>query len=489
VNKALINHNMTIFERYQGWINYAIPLALALAALLIRAPGLGKWCFTVDEYYSYKAVTYILEKGIPQFPGGGYYFRGVLVQYLMAFSSYIFPEREFAARVIPLVFGTLSVPLFFLICRYFMPPFPAFLCSLLLLFSSWHIEFSRFARMYAPFQFAFFLFIYFFYSGYFLNNKIHKAASWAVAFMSIFIYEGSIFLPFILLLPILHEESPFNRNTIKIIMLFVLLIGTNYTISRFDRYLNILENPYPSDLIIKNEGINIPIILPELLLLKFIWNSKPLIFGYIMCAIVGVYVFAKHIIEEKNFWGKISVFAAAFLPLLSLYGLLLFILVILIVSRKSLLTVFINGRKYWISYISLITIFWIIAGITMLISQNPGISNYIVNKKIFLMLFNYPRIYEALYLPFSDVIPIWGIILSIALFASVVHYLFTKNTDSRRFIIAVLIICIFLLSVFKTGYYETRYSFFFFPLSFIALYTEIFIINERFINSIRKERQ
>jgi hypothetical protein len=121
--------------------------------------------------------------------------------------------------------------LFFLICRYFLPTFPALFCSMILLLSSWHIEFSRFARMYAPFQFFFFLFIYFLYSGYILKNKAHQIYSWITAFSSVFIYEGSIFFPFILLLPIILDDAPWNRRTLGIILIFLLLLGTNYLVN------------------------------------------------------------------------------------------------------------------------------------------------------------------------------------------------------------------------------------------------------------------
>src|SRR4030067_393534 len=158
-------------------------LCLIVLGTVIRVRGLGKWCINSDEYFLFQSTSFIHDTGLPKFPSGGYYVRGIALQYLMAFTTWIFPNKELGLRIIPLCFGVLTIPMFFLFCKKFVPLIPAILCSTVLLFSSWHIEFSRFARFYSTFQFIFFLFLYFFYIGNSGNEKKHNLIYCTVAFI------------------------------------------------------------------------------------------------------------------------------------------------------------------------------------------------------------------------------------------------------------------------------------------------------------------
>jgi hypothetical protein len=524
---------MSLFLINQRWRKYVILFSFGSLALIIRAQELGKWCFTVDEYYYYNSVIYILEKGLPQFPSGGYYIRGPLLQYLIALTSLVFPEPEFAARFVPLLFGVLSVPLFFLVCSQFLPTYPAILCTSILLLSSWHIEFSRFARMYAPFQFSFFSFIYYFYSGYFLNNRTHKIVSWVIAFLSILIFEGSIFFPFILLLPILLDESPLNRRNLKYILSVIILIGANYVVYGVNyRQLNVIY-PYPKEYQLENQfdlkfekrrsmsiekltfnlpvlppkydpsqkeyrsgkpldsslenrrdlkieklGFNLPLFLPKSDLLKTVLKSIHLSFGYILCVIGGIYVFINNIKNRNNFWEQITVVLATLLPLIYQYGLLFYLLILLFISHESVSHVFFEKRRYWIPYFVLTILYWISVGISMRILLFPGESQYNRISKMLIFLFDYPLVYEAIYIPFSKILPKLGIIVFLMLLVSTFLQLIGKGGYPKKFLILVSYLCILMVSAITTQYTEARYSFFYFPLLFILIFIEtVFLKN------------
>lgn len=454
-------------------LDYWILGGILVAAALIRAPGLGRWCFTIDEYYYYNSAFFILDKGIPQFPGGGYYVRGLLIQYLIAFSSYFSPNKEFAARIVPLIFGVLSVPLFYLICRRFLSVLPAFLCSLLLLFSSWHIEFSRYARMYAPFQFAFFSFIYFFHSGYFLKNRNHRIACWVVAFVSVFIYEGSIFLPFLLLLPVLTDETPWNRRTVETMCVFIGLVVTNYLITGINYRDMGVTNPYPVELDLMKSGIDAPFFLPALDLLKEVFHTIPMLLVYILCVLGGSYVYMRQFWKRTGFWDVVSKALAVVFPLIHQYGLMFIVLLMLFVSHKRIFREFLDGRRTWIPYFAITIVFWIAVGSfheKELLSRG-NIVPFLKNTASF--LFGYPLLYKTIVEPFSKVTPFWGAFLSLTLFVSIVHCLFSEGDDSRGILILILLVCTLLISTLKTLYSETRYSFFYFPLLYIICYLEI----------------
>ena len=136
--------------------------------LFVRFNGLGSRPLAEDEYFSITSVQYILHKGVPEFPTGGYYVRGLPLQYLQAASVRLFGDNEFAHRLPAALFGVLTLVLTFYYARIFLPWLLALACVAMLAVSGWEIEFGRFSRMYAPFQcitLAFFLAYYYAYFG------------------------------------------------------------------------------------------------------------------------------------------------------------------------------------------------------------------------------------------------------------------------------------------------------------------------------------
>src|SRR5690242_12601219 len=78
--------------RWSVWL-YAFVAILFLAmvwSLFVRFNGLGSRPLAVDEYFSATAVRYVLDKGVAEFPTGGYYLRGLPLQYLQAGSVLLF---------------------------------------------------------------------------------------------------------------------------------------------------------------------------------------------------------------------------------------------------------------------------------------------------------------------------------------------------------------------------------------------------------------
>lgn len=51
--------------------------AAVLFGVWIRFKGFGTWPLAVDEYYIYRSVSFILDSGMPAYPCGGYYTRGL----------------------------------------------------------------------------------------------------------------------------------------------------------------------------------------------------------------------------------------------------------------------------------------------------------------------------------------------------------------------------------------------------------------------------
>jgi len=68
--------------------------------------------------------------------------------YILTHLFYPFPKPERDLRIIPLIFGTLSIPMIYFLSRSFSPTI-ALPCTLCLIFMAYHIYFSQDGRMYS----------------------------------------------------------------------------------------------------------------------------------------------------------------------------------------------------------------------------------------------------------------------------------------------------------------------------------------------------
>jgi len=187
---------------------YVSPFILFIAVFVgfyFRLKGLGKWPFALDEYYIIRSVQNIFKYGLPQFDAGGYYSRGVLYQYLIAALWSAGLKAEFASRIIPVFTNLLAFPALYMLGKKVSGKTLSLILLIYFSFSLWEIEFARFARMYSPFQAIFVWYLYNFYLLLFENKK--SAYNWmlALSFVSIFVYEASIFLVIMNFLPLLWD--------------------------------------------------------------------------------------------------------------------------------------------------------------------------------------------------------------------------------------------------------------------------------------------
>jgi mannosyltransferase len=81
--------------------------------------------------------------------------------YILTHLFYPFPKPERDLRIIPLIFGTLSIPMIYFLSRSFSPTI-ALPCTLCLTFMTYHIYFSQDGRMYSLIMFLGMMGLYFF---------------------------------------------------------------------------------------------------------------------------------------------------------------------------------------------------------------------------------------------------------------------------------------------------------------------------------------
>lgn len=126
-------------------------LLMTAVAAYLRLPGLGELSLYGDEEYTAVAVQAVLADGLPRMPSGVPYWRGAPYTYLAAVSAHYFGLSEFSFRLPSAVIGVLTIPVFYALARRLIGVLPAIPAGWLLVFSAWHIDVSREARMYATF--------------------------------------------------------------------------------------------------------------------------------------------------------------------------------------------------------------------------------------------------------------------------------------------------------------------------------------------------
>ena len=206
----------TLFERC--WSAGHSPLSMLYIALLAAALAVGLFArlhhlghrqLAVDEYYFIHSIDLIVETGVPALPGGGYYMRGIIPQYITAAFVRTFGKTGFAYRFPAVLFGLLSIGLAFLYARRFIEPRLAGLLALLLLLSSWQVEFSRFARMYTAFQCVSLLFLLAVDSAFFRGNWRWRYLPHGIAVVGLLTHQlGMLLLP-LLFLPFIVAQERF----------------------------------------------------------------------------------------------------------------------------------------------------------------------------------------------------------------------------------------------------------------------------------------
>jgi hypothetical protein len=195
----------------QGLLVALLVLFVAAAAMGLygRFAGLGIWPLGVDEFYMSRSIDHVLQFGLPQFPCGGFYTRGLIYQYIVALLRYAAGlSPELAGRLVSAVSSVAGLPAAYLIGRRLHGRALGLLMLIILSVSVWEIEMARFARMYAPFQSIFLWYLVFFLRYSVDGKKSALAAMVALSVIGVLTWEGGALLGVTNLLPpLLHLKE------------------------------------------------------------------------------------------------------------------------------------------------------------------------------------------------------------------------------------------------------------------------------------------
>lgn len=469
------------------WIIISISVIIGI---YIRLKGLGTWSLTLDEYYIIKSSENILKYGLPQFPNGGYYERGILLQYMIAPLLALGVKAELAGRIFPLITNLLAIPAIYLIAKRVGNQLIATIAVVIFSFSIWEIEFARFARMYAPFQTIFIWYIYFALKD-FKNQKFNNY-KWLLLLstLSIFVYEGSIFLILLNFVPFILYRKINYKYLIGSVLVFILSVF----IDRFN-FRNLNSAPiFPPEYLnnISSTTSHSPIKLPNVLLpYSFVSDY----FFFFTLIIIGLTILLTWLtiktLSKRNFYPIFSIIFLGVCAVLNQFG--LFILVFLIfvywnfidsgsLNKKFIVPlglIFIVNIIYWYSY-GILSKEWFV-----LFNDFSSYSFSGITKRLLVGFLNFPDNYYSLIL-YLKTLPILTLFAGVTLSVYFIFLLFGKDkNENTRFLSGIFILMSLAATIPTLLYEETRYTFFLVPILLVlVLYSVHFIFSKLFTKQI-----
>lgn len=299
-------------------------LVVAVVAVLItiysRWSALAQSPLNEDELFLLRAVWRVAETGWPEFPGGGYYPRGLLYQYVSALLLHAGISDPVALRLPAAICGILVlIPVWRIASAIGGRPAAAFalvLCAL----SLWQVEFSRFGRMYAVFQLIFCWQLW--WSATALNHSSPSASlGWLMASVpaTALIHEGAVFS--LLLLLLVFIARPANYSVRQWLLLAVIAIWV-LTFSIIDwRHLGLHFPSLPEEL---KHLTYTPLLIRPPLIAPWLWQQAPIftsvLFGALLLTLLNIgHRFRSVLFSQPLLYlGCISAIAASSLNLCAL---------------------------------------------------------------------------------------------------------------------------------------------------------------------------
>jgi 4-amino-4-deoxy-L-arabinose transferase-like glycosyltransferase len=205
---------------------WTLLLGLLLIAAVPRLYQLGHLGFYGDEETTALPAYKLATQQEISMPSGMPYLRALPQTWLNAASANQFGlDKELSYRIPSAIFGIITIPLLFLMARPLVGTPVAFLASLMLALSEWHIATSREARMYAPFL-VFYLvtgFSILYWAITFKARYLVLATASLIATVSL--HTFSVFVVLFAIIPLLLNKYNWKRS-LSLISFF--LVGTAF---------------------------------------------------------------------------------------------------------------------------------------------------------------------------------------------------------------------------------------------------------------------
>lgn len=455
-----------------------LPIAAVavMAGLFVRFWSLGSAPLAVDEYYFGMSILNVLERGLPEFACGGYYTRGVIIQYLSVPLLQAGLSLEYAVRFWPAVASCFAILGVWRIGRSVCGIPMAALATALMSLSLWEIEFARFGRMYAPFQAVFVWYIYFQVRHLVHADEFAKWWALLLSAVSIFVYAGASFLLILNFLPLVWRQRRWNG--LHTALSGVLLVGGVQYYSTDFRYSGI-----PADALLPANvnsvgGTALPIEIP---VIPEVWLPM-MLFGVATSALVFWWFRRSLALAHPAilYW----LFAALSLG----FGLFAFAAGLTV---AGLLLGIPTARPLWdnfntksVTFLLLLMAAWaaVIAGSH--ISADLTVGDTIRNTIKY--LFDYPDVYYRVVREWFITIPATTVALAVLVvpvfLKEIRRSLGAPGADPSgvRYLLGALIVLSMLAAIFQQPYMVTRYTYFLYPVILLLAAAGILLMASTF---------
>jgi hypothetical protein len=471
------NHGSQSSARPNNSLTLALTIVAALAVLAgiaARFKGLGTWSLAWDEYYLAQSIQFVLHTGLPQYPCGGLYSRGVLLQYLAALLQMSGLSAELAPRLIAASSSLLSLVAAFRIARRAGGTQVALLTVTVLALSVWEVEIARFGRMYAPFQ-AIFLW----YVVYFLEYVVDRRARalipmLALSVVGVLVWEGGALLALTNFLPpFLNGTGRLTRQDVRYLLGVGILFVPLYWFATADLRVIGTDNTLPSNY---QEPPGAPLSLLDGATAP--WHFLARHHAWLAAALLPLIAVGFALRWLLNFrerpmalLGLALALAAAALQQFLLCAAVLMLLVLMrLVEPKAL------GRRAWPFYAAIVVslVFWSAFGLSTQDWHDPASPA----RSLLLLVYEFvgfPDFSRQVALPWAHAVPHLAAPLFLLLVAAVIRTLVrdTDISDYERIVVVLLVALLVAASAASTPRHETRYVFFLYPIALIVAITTI----------------
>ncbi len=441
----------------RSWL--ILPAAAILWGIYARFKGIGLWPLGVDEFYISRSIDFILNTGIPQFPCGGVYQRGLIYQYVVALIRLTGLTPEFAGRLVTASASLLVLPAVYLIGRRLHGRTVAILAAVILSVSVWEIEMARFARMYAPFQAVFAWFVLYFIRYSVDRERRALIPMLVLSVVGSLVWEGGALMILIAMLaPLIQQRDGrlAGRDWVylgSMGLLFAVLFVWSTTEWRLFSTIPSLPDDYvrPPRSVGAGHGSLLLATLPS----HLVWLVAALApLGFAAAS-------ARWIWSLRERWlaavGLLLVLLAALThQLLLATGVLVILLLTRVVEWPELKSA--RARPYVIA-VSMAAVFWLVyAWLTLPASGKPLALIY--------QLAGFPNVIDELVRPWGRTLPVLTLAFGAAIAALIAHVARhpAKEATVASALVLVVVSMFLVIGASSPPRHETRYAFFLYPL-------------------------
>jgi len=455
-----------------------------LVGLWLRLSGLGDRPLARDEYYFIKSVQNIIEYGVPRFSTGGYYARGILLQYLTTISIFLFGDGGFAYRLPSALFGVGTIVMGYLLGRQFFSRSWSLVLAFILTLSSWEIEFSRFARMYSAFQFATVCFFWSLYRYSFQGKSSERYITVAFAMIAILTHElGVLLMPF-LFLPL---PAWFNRNFRSIlleqrvyIVVSLVVIGIGYLATHDLRSMGVHDS-LPRDFV-ESVGRN----LHWWAFGSSLFGEKLFFSGAALAAFCLLFWYISYVVRSPT-GASSEEYLLGWLLVVSLCGAVFHQFA---VSAVAMLVIVLREPKMLLKR-PYVYMFMVLGGIILSWSillmfnkswiNSVGLGNIMRSyaRSYRLAFFAFPDLYIPVINVWAQQIPVLGCFLGVTLVWQIIYIRKMALGSLVRNPVVPIVIIVLAFGVFLPFEFETRYCYFIYPLGLCVVVLSAIQLGEK----------